>query len=522
MNFGNYDKFNTELDEYYRGFNDLGKSLRGIQDQKKLKYLPTRIKNNVNRISNLISEIDNKLKAQESGSDREYYVHLKTQLSSDLIFLKAKEAIGSAYTKLYNNTNLAPLLSMMSKIQKGGGYSSHSISEIRKLQNELDKLDTAPFSKAELSVIENLKGDVKQLLYDISLESAMSLADPILRTQSPVSLRSAFEAGNYPPIENVVKASHFEKTGSVMRPITQTSPYGSQTANKLVEKAVPFLLGPKFDQTKVDVAEKGSPPAKYLIFTHPELGNLEMLYEDWQCADKSTLVLSSDQLANYEKFLSSSSSVKPLQWNFSKDEHDLHRVEDGKKLSLAEKLSINIYSQDSGCDLVNMCLRGQTNNLTGNKLKESLMHTLVLHHALKKLPDFQFTKGNYAYRGQRSGEQYLKILMDKIDKGDALVFNQAFTSMSYGTLEDLDLNSDTPMGPVPDFFPPTAKWGILYTNPIGVKDITCWSLYKKSERELLRAPGNEILTGYYHVHKKDEDLTIITCQMADATPRPPP
>jgi hypothetical protein len=169
-------------------------------------------------------------------------------------------------------------------------------------------------------------------------------------------------------------------------------------------------------------------------------------------------------------------------------------VEAGRQLSYAEKLAINIYSGD-GYQNANRILRGCTTNAKGanmssSELKEAMAHAVTFAQTFPKLPDF-VDQSQRRWRGELAGEMRRDQLIAMIDRGEHVVDNYSFTSVSYAETENAS------EGPSRSFFKEKSPWGTVFTEPVGGKLITPWSQYQTGEREVVLSPGQFYFEGYY-------------------------
>jgi hypothetical protein len=514
----NVNEFNKELQSQRDQSAELSTKLGGVLNAHNVTKLSSELKLIDTKISKLLTNIDKGLSQKNlPEQSKRAFSRIKVQLEGERAFFQSKTVMISAYQKLYSKAapETQKLLNRAVDGMAKGVNSKSFRADLEKLIDLLEPSKLQGFSENEALVVEDLQSKLKQLHFENSLETVTAKAAPILnQPDQGMAARTAFKIGHFPAVENVIEMQRLQKTGQV-KSAEAVGAAADQTALESVQKAVPFLFD-DFEKTQVSTVEKGTPPVTYLELANPTLGKHEIKLEDWQKADKIKLQLSNSQLSNYEKMASGAAdgfefkarymegdNRVPNDKFFAMRESQDNMVESGDKLSYAEKLAINVYTGPAFTN-TNSVLRGGIQGKSGAEIKEAMVHGMVFAQTFPKLPDYNDISQR-RWRGETAGQMRRDQLMAMIDKGQHVIDNYSFTSVSYAeTEETLRSPPEGPGGPTTTFFPDDSPWGTVFTEPMGGKLITPWSQYQAGEREVVFPPGRFYFEGYF----KAGDLTI--------------
>lgn len=311
-------------------------------------------------------------------------------------------------------------------------------------------------------------------------------SDPIL--SKVLTPYQAFRNGFEKAIASFIKLGQ-EK--NITSQLEKTAPNKSEET-ELMEKLIKNLLY-DFDSVKF-IKRDGN----YLAISHGKLYKFSALLER---VDFNQIKLTTAELNAYHKLLVSGRLFeqpflsrhgrKPTEKDFDDQE------EDGgcKKLSLAEKEAINIYTGNSYSAMNNL-MRGNVdraiekfhipqmmtkNARINHSIKETLLHIAVAISGLNKLPDYIPPAGpngepaKYLYRGENYiSKEDLEKRKWAVLKGGGITTEMGFLSTSY-------------LKPAEGFFNEHVKSAVMVRSLKG-KNITCLSQFGKGEREILLPP----------------------------------
>ena len=516
----NVNEFNKELQIQRDQSAELSTKLAqgGVLNAHSVTKLSSELKLIDTKISKLLTQIDKSLNQKNMPEQsKRAFSHIKVKLEGERAYFQSKTVMISAYQKLYSKAT-PEIQKLLNKAVDGmakGVNSPTFTEELKKLIDKLEPSKLQGFSAKEALEVGKIQSELNKVVYENATETAAAKASPILnQPDQAVAARTAFKIGHFPAVENVIELQRLQKTGQV-KSAEAVAAAADQAALESVQKAVPFLFD-DFEKTQVSTVEKGTPPVTYLELANPTLGKHEIKLEDWQKADKIKLKLSNSQLSNYENMASGAADGfefkarymegddrVPNDRFFAMREAQDNMVESGDKLSYAEKLAINVYTGPAFTN-TNSVLRGGIQGKSGAEIKEAMVHGMVFAQTFPKLPDYNDISQR-RWRGETAGQMRRDQLMAMIDKGQHVIDNYSFTSVSYAETEETPRSPpEGPGGPTTTFFADDSPWGTVFTEPMGGKLITPWSQYQAGEREVVFPPGRFYFEGYF----KAGDLTI--------------
>lgn len=213
----------------------------------------------------------------------------------------------------------------------------------------------------------------------------------------------------------------------------------------------------------------------------------------------SHLVFDTQDFANYKKWIETENFKKDYDYAPENDEftdfpteaqfQEREKENTGNtptELDYAQKLAIFIYTTSFFREINGLLRKQYTNFLKEpEKLKRTIINTLMCHSGLDKLPDHNFT-GAFRYESVFSPA----LLQQRIEAAQ-----EGFSLAVDGLLSTGSI-------PVEDF---KNKVGIFITEPAIGKDINLFSRYPK-EGEILFPHKNQLqFLGYQHFPQKEGD-----------------
>jgi hypothetical protein len=346
---------------------------------------------------------------------------------------------------------------------------------------------------------------------------------------SDIALSQKFTAGDEKTVKNYLKLGR--EGEAVIRGTEGNRP---TTENANFQESFEYVLN-NFHKARVEVVDKQvkinnlETTIKVIKF-HVNSKVLEFTPDSFKNVDFTKIHLTDAQLLKYQTLCENGDfkfnpeltrGVFPTQAHFQAKEKEYDMEDDGRKLSYAEKLAINIYTRDSGLksegirinafQLINNFMRGnialaaEEGGLTeAEAAKEALLHTIVCATALAKLPD---QPGLSLWRGEGAGyvEFVLESCKKAADEGQEYIASDCFLSTAYGL-------------PSASFFKPNSPVGVLLSGVNG-KKIIAWSQFLDKEREVIFLPTALRIKGYktVRINGKERTFLLIKSENVDLT-----
>lgn len=386
------------------------------------------------------------------------------------------------------------------------------VPSINKLLAHVDKsLHDASVTPERRKAIEQFKASLVKYKTSIEWERANAFASPLLNQPAAQTVQ-AFATGHEPAMKSLFALDQINRTGTTTVAPQRTTPINDPVATENLKKAIPYLFS-YYLKSSVSLVNKGdaSNPEVYLRFARSGK-HLDIKFSDWQNADLSAIHLNPMQLKAYQELLlnnttrfspqvTSYDDEVPTEEYFAHREHKLGLTEAGRTISYPEKLAINIYTGD-GYDMINKCMRGFCKNMSGEDIKEGLLHAIVIGQALPKMPDYVDPQGRqFVWRGE--GTSFKKFntldhLLESINTNQMREPVYGFTSSSFNK-------------PSKQFFSDNSPAAQLI-KARGGKNINPYSQFHldatMTEREVLFPRGNFIYQGSWVVKEGGINLTI--------------
>lgn len=411
-----------------------------------------------------------------------------------------------------SNENSRKVYQEILEFKENNISNANLVPKINTLLEHVDSsLQNVGISPEKRTALERFKSSLVKYRTSIELERARAFASPLLNKPATDTVQ-AFATGHEPAIKGLVAMGQISKKGTTTVAPQQVTQIGDPVATDNMKKAIPFLFS-YYDKCTVSLVNKGDDthPDMYLRFTRGS-ERLEIKYSDWQNAALSALSLNTMQLQAYQNLIldkkteyaprvAYNDKTVPDEVFFAQREQELGLAQAGNAIRYPEKLAINIYT-GSGYEVINNTMRGFTKGMTGEQIKEGLLHAIVIGQALPKMPDYADPQGRqYVWRGEGSNFKKFHTLDQLVES----INNDQMREPAYG------FTSSSFNKPSSQFFTSISPAAQLIKAQ-GGKNINPYSQYhldeNTTEREVLFPRGNFIYQGSWVAKEGGIDLTI--------------
>jgi hypothetical protein len=431
------------------------------------------------------------------------------------------QKLNEEFADIMARGSLVDLKKFISKLEDGINKTIKILNVIGEDEDFKNSVDMK-FCCLRLNMLTELSSVVYTLKADLKTKKHAYLGREILKAPNQeIALLNKFREGDEVPIKNYLKLGH--EGEAIIRGIQGTK---STTENAKFQEAFDYLLE-NFNKARISVTTKNiDGKLSKVIEVYVSKGRtLELTPQSFRNVDFTQLNVNKSQLKRYEnlckfsKFnynpnVSSNPEIYPHYKHEFPTLEDFIRTEElcemkveGKLLSFAEKLAINIYTTDVKGDyqaykLINALLRGDIEGaarggglIEADAATEGLIHTVVLLTALNKLPH---ELGVTTFRAESSSlpNFVLNSWLKAANEGQDYV-------QSYALL------SSAKEKPSDDFFDETKSKGALILWGVNGVNITPWSMFGREEREVVYLPTTLKIIAAQQVNVSGNMLTIL-------------